>query len=296
MLYVNMFFSPIQQLSQVFDGYQQAVVGLRRITSLLQTQPSTPEAADPIPTPASLRGEIRLDEVRFAYAGAETEALAGLSFTVPAGQRVAVVGETGAGKSTVMKLLARFYDPTQGRVLADGIDLRDYDLAGYRHRLGYVPQEAYLFSGTVRDAIAYGRPDATDAEVEAAARAVGAHDMVARLSDGYYHQVGDRGRSLSAGQRQLLALARAECVQPDLLLLDEATAALDLASEAAVTRAEDRLASRRTTVVIAHRLTTAARADRVLVMDHGRLVEDGSHGELLAAGGHYARLWRAYDE
>lgn len=295
MLYVNMFFSPVQQLSQVFDGYQQAVVGLRRITSLLRTQPSTPEPDDPEPTPTSLEGEVELDSVRFAYDGAESEALKGVSVTIPPGQRVAVVGETGAGKSTVMKLLARFYDPTDGGVLVDGVDLRRYDLAGYRHRLGYVPQEAYLFAGTVRDAIAYGRPDATDADVEAAARAVGAHEMIARLSDGYHHEVGDRGRSLSAGQRQLLALARAECAQPDLLLLDEATAALDLASEAAVTRAEDLLARRRTTVVIAHRLTTAARADRVLVMDHGHLVEDGHHVDLLARDGHYARLWRAFE-
>nr|WP_239579015.1 ABC transporter ATP-binding protein [Microlunatus panaciterrae] len=295
MLYVNMFFSPVQQLSQVFDGYQQAVVGLRRITGLLRTEPSTPDADTPVAVPGSLTGVVELDGVRFAYSGAETEALQGISFTVPAGQRVAVVGETGAGKSTVMKLLARFYDPTDGVVRADGVDLRNFDLAGYRHRLGYVPQEAYLFAGTVRDAIAYGRPDATDAEVEAAARAVGAHEMVTRLRDGYHHQVGDRGRSLSAGQRQLLALARAECVRPDLLLLDEATAALDLASEAAVTRAEDLLARRRTTVVIAHRLTTAARADRVLVMDHGRLVEDGSHTELLQRDGHYARLWRAFE-
>lgn len=296
MLYVNMFFSPIQQLSQVFDGYQQAVVGLRRITGLLRTPVSTPEPVDPVPTPAALDGVVALDDVHFAYAGAEAEALRGVSFTVPAGQRVAVVGETGAGKSTVMKLLARFYDPTSGSVTADGVDLRRYDLSGYRGRLGYVPQEAYLFTGTVRDAVAYGRPQASDAEVEAAARAVGAHDMIARLPHGYRSAVGDRGRNLSAGQRQLLALARAECVRPSLLLLDEATAALDLASEAAVTRAEDRLAARRTTVVIAHRLTTAARADRVLVMDGGQLVEDGSHQELLEADGHYARLWRAFED
>lgn len=294
MLYVNMFFSPVQQLSQVFDGYQQAKVGLRRITGLLRTPTTTPEASQPVAVPDSIKAEIELSDISFAYAGADTQALRGLSVTIPSGQRVAVVGETGAGKSTVMKLLARFYDPSEGAVLVDGVDLRHYDLAGYRHRLGYVPQEAYLFAGTVRDAIAYGRPDATDAEVEAAARAVGAHDMVARLSDGYFHQVGDRGRSLSAGQRQLLALARAECVRPDLLLLDEATASLDLASEAAVSRAEDLLAHRRTTVVIAHRLTTAARADRVLVLDHGQLVEDGNHEELLIKDGHYARLWDAF--
>lgn len=294
MLYVNMFFSPVQQLSQVFDSYQQAVVGLRRISELLRTPTSTPAAVDPIQVGPRLDASIDLTDVGFAYTDTAAPALRGVSVHIPAGQRIAVVGETGAGKSTVMKLLARFYDPTAGSVKVGGVDLRAYDLAGFRHRLGYVPQEAYLFAGTVRDSIAYGRPDATDAEVEAAADAVGAHDMVARLRGGYMHDVGDRGRNLSSGQRQLLALARAECVRPDLLLLDEATAALDLASEAAVTRAEDLLAQKRTTVVIAHRLTTAARADRVLVLDHGELVEDGTHAELLAANGTYATLWAAF--
>jgi len=294
MLYVNMFFSPVQQLSQVFDAYQQAVVGLRRISELLRTPTSTPQAANPIQVGPRLDTSIDLTDVEFAYTATSAPALRGVSVHVPAGQRIAVVGETGAGKSTVMKLLARFYDPTGGSVKIGGVDLREYDLAGFRQRLGYVPQEAYLFAGTVRDSIAYGRPDATDAEVEAAADAVGAHDMVARLRGGYMHDVGDRGRNLSSGQRQLLALARAECVRPDLLLLDEATAALDLASEAAVTRAEDLLAQKRTTVVIAHRLTTAARADRVLVLDHGKLVEDGTHAELLAADGTYAKLWAAF--
>ncbi|WP_152363751.1 ABC transporter ATP-binding protein [Microlunatus speluncae] len=294
MLYVTMFFSPVQQLSQVFDSYQQAAVGLRRISELLRTKPSTPEAAQPTPAPDRMKGEIVFDDVIFSYRGSEEPALREISFRIPSGQRVAVVGETGAGKSTVMKLLARFYDPSDGEVRVDQVDLRSYDLAGYRHRLGYVPQEAYLFSGTVADAIKYGRPDASRAEVEAAAQAVGAHEMIAGLKNGYHHQVGDRGRNLSAGQRQLIALARAECVQPDLLLLDEATAALDLASEAAVTRAADRLAERRTTVVIAHRLTTAARADRILVLDHGEVVEDGSHAELLERDGAYRRLWQAF--
>ncbi|MBZ9639662.1 ABC transporter ATP-binding protein [Streptomyces sp. PSKA30] len=292
LLYIDLFFAPVQQLSQVFDGYQQASVSLGRIQELLQEPTSTKPAGEPRDV-RSLRGDIAFEDVHFAY-GDEEEALSGIDLTVPAGQTVAFVGETGAGKSTLVKLVARFYDPTSGRVTVDGQDLRALDLTSYRHRLGVVPQEAYLFPGTVRDAIAYGRPDATDAEVEAAARAVGAHEMIAQLTGGYLHEVAERGRNLSAGQRQLIALARAELVDPDVLLLDEATAALDLATEAQVNQATDRLAGRRTTLVVAHRLTTAARADRVVVMDHGRVVEDGTHEELLARGGRYAELWRTF--
>ncbi|WSR66905.1 ABC transporter ATP-binding protein/permease [Streptomyces sp. NBC_01198] len=294
LLYVDLFFSPIQQLSQVFDGYQQAVVGLGRLRTLMRTPTGTPAAASPLPV-GTLRGEIAFEQVSFGYAGGGgQEVLHGVSLRIAPGETVALVGATGAGKSTVMKLIARFYDPTSGAVRIDGHDLRDLDLAAFRARLGVVPQEAHLFSGTVRDAIAYGRPGASDAEVEAAARAVGAHEMVAALPLGYLQQVGERGRNLSAGQRQLLALARAELVDPDILLLDEATASLDLATESRVVAATEALTRRRTTLVVAHRLTTAARADRVVVIDHGTVVETGTHTALLAAQGTYRRLWDAF--
>jgi ATP-binding cassette, subfamily B, bacterial len=293
LLFIDLLFSPVQQLSQVFDSYQQANVGLQRIKSLLRTPTSTPEAASPVPV-SRLRGQIELRDVSFTYPGQRQEALAGVSLSVAPGETVALVGQTGAGKSTLVKLIARFYDVSSGRVLVDGVDVRDYDMASYRHRLGVVPQESYLSAGTVRDAIAYGRPDATDAEVEAAARGVGAIEMIARLPGGFLHEVSERGRNLSAGQRQLIALARAYLVDPAILLLDEATAALDLAAEAAVTRATEQLAARRTTLVVAHRLTTASRADRIIVMEAGQVAETGTHAELLAADGLYAAMWAAF--
>ncbi len=293
LLYVDLFFAPVQQLSQVFDSYQQAAVGIRRLSDLLRTPTSTPAAENPRPVPA-LTGEICFDKVHFSYAGAETEALAGVDLRIAPGETVALVGETGAGKSTAMKLVARFYDPTGGAVRVEGVDLRDLDLAAYRHRIGLVPQEPYLFGDTVGEAIAYGRPSATQEDIARAARAVGASRMIAGLAGGYDHPIGERGRGLSAGQRQLIALARAELVNPDILLLDEATAALDVASETAVNRATDALARRRTTLVVAHRLTTASRADRIVVLDGGQIVEIGSHDELLAANGRYAELWDAF--
>jgi ATP-binding cassette subfamily B protein len=295
-LYLNLFFAPVQQLSQVFDTYQQARAAAVKLADLLATPVSTPDAPGALP-PENLRGRLGLEDVRFRYGadGGQGWALDGVDLAIGPGETVALVGRTGAGKSTVVKLLARFYDPTAGRVTADGTDLRQLSLPAYRRRLGLVPQEAHLFSGTVRDNIAYGRPDATDAEIAEAARAVGAEEFIAGLPAGYDTPILERGRSLSSGQRQLLALARARLVDPAVLLLDEATSNLDLVSEARVAAAMGALSRGRTTIIVAHRLATAARADRIVVLAGGRVVEEGSHTALLALGGVYAAMWAAGD-
>jgi ATP-binding cassette subfamily B protein len=290
LLYLDQFFAPIQQLSQVFDQWQQAVASLNKINELMATPVSTPDAEEPV-APDHLVGAIRFDDVHFSYPAAPREILHGIDLDIAPGETVALVGATGAGKSTLVKMVARFYDVDGGQVLIDGTPVTDLDLRAYRRRLGYVPQEPFLFSGTIRDNIAYGRPDATDAEVEEAARAVGAHEFVAQLTGGYLHTVSERGRSMSAGQRQLICLARALLVDPVILLLDEATANLDLSTEARVQRAMGFVSHGRTTLLIAHRLQTARTADRIVVIDDGRVVESGPHDELLAAGGFYADLW-----
>ncbi len=293
-LYLSMLFGPVQQLTQVFDGYQQAAVGLRRIADLLRTPSSLVRREEQIPVAKEgFLGRAELENVTFRYAGAERDALTDVDLTIPPGTSLALVGKTGAGKSTIVKLLARFYDPTSGSVRMDGTDIRDFALRDYRRHLGVVPQEAHLFTGTVADNIAFGRPGADRAQIAAAAHAVGAAQMIAALPGGMNHPIGERGQGLSSGQRQLVALARAELVEPDLLLLDEATATLDQATEAQVLAAGEALTHRRTSVIVAHRLATAARADRIAVVDEGRIVELGTHGELLALGNRYRAFWDA---
>ena len=273
LLYLAQVFAPIQQMSQVFDVYQRARTGLVRVRGLLSLETSTPVRPDATPVD-DVRGELRFDSVRLRYASASTDAIRDVDLHVPAGQRVAFVGRTGAGKSTLSKLIARFYDPTEGAVLVDGRPLDELDVTSYRQHLGYVPQEPFLFSRTIRDNIAYARPDASAAEVEAASRAVGAHAFIQRLPGGYHHVVAQRGRSLSAGQRQLVCLARALLGDPSILILDEATSNLDLASERRVNQAMRVASAGRTTLVVTHRPQSLRWVDRVLVVAGGRIVAD----------------------
>ncbi|MCQ8189541.1 ABC transporter ATP-binding protein [Streptomyces rugosispiralis] len=296
-LYLRRLYDPIDRLGMFLNSYQSAAASLEKIAGLLAQRPSVPEPADPKPLPPrptkAPGREVVFDGVRFAYRTGG-EVLPRFDLTLPAGQTVAVVGATGAGKSTLAKLLARFYDPSDGRVLLDGVDLRDLAMLELRRGVVMVTQEAFLFSGTVADNITIGRPDATRAEVEQAAKAIGAHDFIAALPDGYDTDVRKRGGRISAGQRQLVAFARALLADPSVLILDEATSSLDIPGERAVQRAMDTVLRGRTAVVIAHRLSTVETADRVLVMADGRIVEDGPPDRLIAGEGRFAALHQAW--
>ncbi|HEX4363399.1 MAG TPA: ABC transporter ATP-binding protein [Solirubrobacteraceae bacterium] len=294
---LNLFFDPIQQLSQLYTTYQAAMAALDKIFDLLDEQPDLVDAVDAVEL-GRLQGEIELRDVAFSYGDGDDAfwALQDLSLTIPPGQTVALVGATGAGKSTIAKLVARFYDPTRGTVLVDGHDLRTVTQASLRSQLGIVPQEAFLFSGTIADNIAFGRPGATDEEIRAAARAVGADEFVEHLEHGYDTQVGERGTQLSAGQRQLIAFARALAADPRILILDEATSNVDLHTEGRIENGLRRLLAGRTSIVVAHRLSTIRQAGRIVVLDGGRIIEQGTHDELLDAGGAYWRLYRDWME
>ena len=305
-MYLTQLYGPIQQLGQIFDSWQQATVSFDRIRALLDEPTTVPDTGTTPHASAAARGPLALDDVTFSYSArsdsrdsgdaaeptsASPVALSDVTVTFQPGETVALVGATGAGKSTVVKLLARFYDPVTGAVTASGTDIREFPLPDWRRALAQVPQESYLFPGTVADNIAYGAPDASEAEIEDAARRIGALSIIAAIPGGFNHRVGERGRGLSSGQRQIIALARAEMLRPDVVLLDEATATLDPATERAVLDASGRATAHRTAIIVAHRLATAARADRILVIDQGRIIEDGPHTDLLKRGGKYAVLW-----
>jgi len=289
LLYVQNFFDPVQQLSQLYNTFLSATAALDKIIGVLEQQPEVEDRPGAVDLPA-IAGHVQFEGVRFAY-GRGDEVLHGLDLDVPAGTTVALVGHTGAGKSTIAKLLARFYEPTAGRIAIDGLDLNDVTQRSLRGQLGVVPQEGFLFAGTVADNIAFGKPDAGQDEIVRAAQLVGAHDFILRLEDGYETQLGERGSRLSLGQRQLVAFARALLADPRILILDEATSSVDIGTEQKIEQALRVLLADRTAFVIAHRLSTIRDADLIVVLEHGKIVEQGSHEQLLARRGMYTSLY-----
>jgi ATP-binding cassette subfamily B protein len=289
MLYVNNFFDPVQALSQLYNTFLSAAAALDKIIDVLDEEPQVVDRPGAQPLPR-IAGHVAFENVRFTY-GRGDEVLHGIDLDVPAGTTVALVGHTGAGKSTIAKLLARFYEPTHGTIAIDGHDLNDVTQDSLRRQLGVVPQEGFLFAGTVAENIAFGNPGATAKEIVQAAQTVGAHDFVLRLEDGYETQLGERGSRLSLGQRQLVAFARALLADPRVLILDEATSSVDIGTERRIEEALRVLLADRTAFIIAHRLSTIRDADLIVVLEHGRVVEQGSHEELLAARGLYTSLY-----